>query len=118
MRDQRRARVAPAGHDTEHARREDAVPQLRDAQRRERRLVGGLHDERVACRERRAAFAGDEEQRMVESADARDHAQRLAQRVVQRALADRDRAALHLGDQPREIIHVVGADLDVVEHCG
>ena len=90
MRDQRRTGVATAGDDIEHAGRKYAVPQLGDAQRRQRRLVGGLDDQRVAGDQRRAALAGDEQQRMVERADARDHSQRLAQRVVERARADRE----------------------------
>mgnify|MGYP003694666175 CR=1 FL=1 len=39
MRDQRHARVAAAGHDVEHARRKDVVPELGDPQRRQRRLI-------------------------------------------------------------------------------
>ncbi len=116
VRDERGARVASAGHDVEDARWKHVVPQLGDAQRRERRLLRGLHDQRIARDERRAAFARGEEQRMIERADARDDAQRLAQRVVERAGADRDRVALDLGDEPGEIFHVAGADLDVETH--
>ena len=116
MRDQRDARVATAGDDVEHARRKNAVPELCDPQRRKRRLVGRLDDERVAGGERGAALACGEEQRMVEGADPADHAQRLAQRVVERAGADRNRAALDLGDESGEVLHVRGADLDVEAH--
>src|SRR5205807_4397838 len=58
----------------------------------------------------------DEEQRMIERADPRDDTQRLAHRVVEYAWADRDRRALHLGDESGEVVHVTRADLDVVEH--
>src|SRR5262249_18544281 len=58
---------------------------------------------------------GGEEGR-IERGDASYDAQRLAQRVVEGARADRDGGALYLGDQSGEILHVVGADFDVVEH--
>src|SRR6185436_17736157 len=53
---------------------------------------------------------------MIERADPADDAQRLAQRVVESAGADRDRAALDLGDEAGEVFHVRRADLDVEAH--
>jgi hypothetical protein len=79
-------------------------------------LVRGFDHERIAGGERRAAFTGGEQQRMVECADSPDDAERLAQRVVERARTDRNGVALDLGDQPGEIFHVPDADLDVVAH--
>jgi hypothetical protein len=72
MLDQRRARIASAVVDVEHARREDAVPQCGNAKRRQWRLVIRFHDQRVAGGKRRAALAGDEQQRMIERPDSRD----------------------------------------------
>ena len=53
---------------------------------------------------------------MIERADARNYAQWLAQRVVERARTDGNRGALDFGDEPGEILHVVGADADVEQH--
>jgi hypothetical protein len=116
MRDERHARVATTRDDVEHAGWKHAVPELGDAQRRQRRLIRRLDDERVAGGERRAALARREEQRMIERADPADHPERLAQRVVEGAGADRDRAALDLGDEAGKVFHVGRADLDVEAH--
>ena len=47
-------RHAVAGHDLEHARREDLLRELDEAQRGQRRLLGRLDDLDVAGGERRA----------------------------------------------------------------
>ena len=113
---ERRAGIASAGDDVEHARREHAIPQLRDAQRRQWRLLGRLDDQRIARGKRGGRLAGDEQQRMIERADPRDDAERLTNRVVEHAGRDRNRRPFDFGDEPGKVIHVGRADIDVVAH--
>ena len=55
-RGERGADLLAAGHDVEHAGRQDAVDQFGKPQRRQRRLLRRLHHHGVAGRERRAAL--------------------------------------------------------------
>ncbi len=71
-----------AVHDLEHARRQAGLEeQLGQPHRHRRVALGGLEDERVAARQRGAGLPQRDHRREVERGDARDHAERLAQRV-------------------------------------
>ncbi len=118
MRRQCGAALASARKHGEYAGRKERSDKLRESQRGKRRLLGRLDDESVAGGERRPGAHRGEQQWMVERVDARDHAQRLAQRVVQHAGAHRDRAASDFADQAGEVFHAGGADSRVVYHLG
>ena len=79
---ERRARFVPvAGDDVERAVRQAGFRrQFRDAQQRQARVLGRLHDARVAGRERRADAAPENLQRIVPRHDMARHAVRLADR--------------------------------------
>jgi hypothetical protein len=110
---QRRAGVAEAGDDVEHARRQPRLHrQLTEQQRRERRLLGRLEDDRAPRRERWGHLPRGHQQREVPRNDLRGHPDRLPQgepevgvRVVRR---DRQRAALDLGGPARHVVEHVG----------
>ena len=77
-----RPRLAVAGDDVDHARREARfLHQLAEPQRRQRRLLGRLEHDRAAGRQRRAELPRRHQQREVPRDDLADHADRLAQRV-------------------------------------
>ena len=118
MRGQRRARLPAAGHDVEHAGRQDAVDQFGQPQRRQRRLFRRLHHHGVAGGERRAGFAGAEHERMIERNDAADDAARLAHREIHHVRSHRDRRAFHLGDEAGVEFDLGGGDCRVAHHLG
>ena len=71
--------VAVAGDDVDHAGREAGLgDQVGEAQRGQRRLLGGLEDERAAGGQRRARSSGRHQQREVPRHDLRADADRLA----------------------------------------
>ena len=80
---ERRARgFAEAGDDVDDAVRNASFRnQFAEAQRRERRLLGGLEHDRAACGERRRKLPGRHHEREVPRDDLADHADRLAQRI-------------------------------------
>ena len=69
---------AVAGDHLQDARREDLLRELGEAQRRERRLLGGLEDLDVARRERGAQLPDDHHQRVVPGRDPGHDPERLA----------------------------------------
>ena len=103
------ARCSPAtrpgaGHDVDDAGRDARLDhQLGQPQRRERRQLGRLHDHAVAGGEGRAHLPAAEHQREVPGHDGADHAQRLAQHVVEEARLDGDDVALHLVGHAPEV---------------
>ena len=97
------ARRSVAGDDVERARREPGLErELRQPQRGERRVLGGLEHDAAAGRERRADLPHRHQQRKVPRDDRADDADRLAARVAEElVLAERrhrqlDRRALDL----------------------
>ena len=79
-------------HDLEHALGQSGLDeQLRQPDRHRRVALAGLEDEGIAARQRGAGLPQRDHRREVERRDARDHAERLAQRV------DVDAAARPLG---------------------
>ena len=104
-----RARCSPTvrpgpGHDVHDPGREARLDhQLGDAQGAQRGQLGGLHDHRVAGREGRAHLPAAEHEREVPRHDHPDHAQRLAQDVVQEPGLDRDDIALDLVGHTAEV---------------
>ncbi len=112
MRGKRCARLAPiAGDDVEDAFRKAGFQrQFGHADRGQRGVLGGLHDQRVAHGERRTRDAGEDLQRIVPGDDAGDDAVRLAQRQRGVAVEERDGVAVDL---------VAGAAVEfVVAHGG
>ena len=74
--------LAEAGDDVDDARREAGLhDQLAEAQRRERRLLGGLQHDGAAGGQRRRELPGRHQQREVPRDDLADDADRLAHRV-------------------------------------
>ena len=102
--------VAEARHDVHDAGREPGLgEQVRDLERRHRRVLRRLPDERVAGRERGRHLPGREHQRRVPRHYAHDHAERLLEREVEEAGAvDRDHAPLELVREPREVAEPLG----------
>ena len=102
---ERRARGrAVARHDIEHARRKPRfLHELRDLERGDRRLLGGLQHHRVAGGERRADLPRIEQDRRIPRQDRADHAHRLAPRIGERVGLERDLLALDLVGRAREI---------------
>ena len=85
---------AGAGDDAEPALRQPRLDQdLGQLQRRDRRLPGGLEDDRVAGGDRRPELVGDEVEREVEGADRADDAVGDAQHHAE--LAGARRGGLH-----------------------
>ena len=115
---QRGAGLAAARHDVEHARRQNIADQFGKPQRRQRRLFRRLHHHGVAGRQRRAAFAGAEHERMVERNDAADDAARLAHREIDHVRAHRDRRAFHFGHEAGVEFDLRRGDRGVAHHLG
>ena len=116
MRGQHGADLLAAGNDIEHARRQQAVAQFRETQRRERRLLRRFHHDGVAGGEGRRGFACAEHEGMVERNDTSDHAHRLAHREIHRIGPHRNGVALHLGDKAGEEIELRRRDHGVAHH--
>ena len=74
--------------------------ELRQANRRERRQLGGLEHDRVATGERRPELPGGDVEREVPGDDQPDDAERFPERHVD-AARDRDRLAVVLVDRAR-----------------
>ena len=119
VRGQRRARVAVAGDDVEHAvGQAGLLEQLAEAQRRERRLLGRLEDDRAAAGQRGPELPGRHQQREVPRDDLPDDADRLLEREGQVARPgwaqrERDRVALDLRRPARHVVEQVGGERDV-----
>ena len=89
--------------------------ELGHAHRGDRRLLGGLHDDRVAAGEGRAPFHGEHQEREVPGDDLADHADGLAERVGEEVAADGDRAALDFVGPAAVVFEEVRDALDVAE---
>jgi hypothetical protein len=119
VRRQRGAGVrAEAGDDVEHPGREarllDERPEL---ERRGRRLLGGLDDERAARRERGRELPAHQQHRGVPGRDRRHHADRLAHRVDEEVRAvGRDRLTVDLVRGPGEPVVIVGQSAQLALH--
>ena len=94
-----------AGDDVEDARRQPRLLEAaRELERRDRRVVGGLRDQRAAGRERRRDLPGQQHQRRVPRHDRPDDADGLVARVDQVvAPVGLDRVAVDLVGEPREV---------------
>ena len=96
--DERAADRVVAVDEVEHAGRQPGLDgQLGELRRRPRRLLGRLHDHRVAGDERAGGHVDREREREVERADHREHAVRAHHRDVVLALgqpAERDAVAV------------------------
>ncbi len=106
--DQRRPRLAVAGEHVYRALREAGLKrQLAEAKAGQRRLLGGLEDQRTAGRQGRGDLPHRHQQRKVPRDDLRAHAHRLAQRVDEQVAArGRDRLALDLRRPARVVAQV------------
>ena len=108
-------RVAVAGDHVEHAGGEDLGAELGQLQRRQRRRLGRLEDDRVAGRQRRPDLPHRHHQRVVPRGDLADHADRLApddRGVAAHVLAGR--TALEASRRPGEEAQVVDHERDLV----
>ncbi len=89
---------------------------LRQFQSGKRRHFARLKDHRVARCQRRRGFPQRNLNRVVPRADARDHTERLAARINERGVAQRDLLPLQRRDQTRVILQHVCAGDDI--HAG
>jgi hypothetical protein len=117
MAHQRRADLAIAGDDVDHAGREYAFAQFAEPEARQRRLFGALDDHGIAGGERSGGFLGAKPERVVERIDLGDDAERLSARQVEMTVALRERLALDLGDEARAIAQPVGGPDHVTAHA-
>ena len=110
--------VSPAAGDHVHdPGRQDALAQLPEAQARERSLIRGLHDHRVARGQRRRRLLGAEPEGMVEGVDLGHHTVGLAPGEVEVTREVGGCLALDLGDQTREEAQRVGRPVHVAHHA-
>ena len=115
----RARRLAHAVDDVDHAGREARFPgQLGDPKGRQRRLLGGLHHDRVAAGQGRAPLPGEHQQREVPGDDLADDADRLAQRVRKEVAANRDGPAFDLVGPARIVAQGVGDAAHVALRVG
>ena len=78
---------AGAVDDVQNPRRKPRFPaDFREVKSRHRRQLRGLGDDGVSCRQRGRDFPGKKIKRKVPGRDAADHAERHAERVIQRLL--------------------------------
>ncbi len=84
----------------------------------ERRVLGRLQHQRVAGGHRHRDLERAEHDRGVPRHDRADHADRLAARVAEDVLAERDGLALQLAGQAAEIAEDVGASLRLGPRLG
>ena len=88
---------AEARNDVEHAGREARLlDELGDLERRHRRLLGRLDDQRVAGRQSRTDLPRIEQDRRIPGQDGADHADRLPARIGQRVRLEGNLLALDL----------------------
>ena len=115
MRDEGAPRRGPEPrHDVQHAGRNARLErELSEAERRERRLLGGFENHRIPRSQRRRDLARCEKQRKIPRNDEPHDAERLPHRVVQVGTADRDRVAFELGCGAGEVIEDVDRKRDV-----
>ena len=112
MRRERSTRfLAQAGHDVEGAGRQAGLDRkLGDAHARDRRFFRGLQDAAVAGRERGRDRPPDHLRRVVPGDDVPGHAVRLAERVDEDLLPERDRVAVDGLDRARVEVEVACCD--------
>src|SRR3954463_6375357 len=99
--------IPGTGDDVEHALRQMARADLRERERRERRVRGGLQHDGVARDERGRDLPRRDEDRDVPWHDRGDDAERLAQGVREPVLSEGDRLALQLSAQATEVAEEV-----------
>src|SRR5215467_4438973 len=74
----------------------------------QRRVLGSLQHQRVAGTECRGDLEGCQQNRRIPGDDGPDHADRLAPRVAQHVLAERDRLSFELTGEAAEVADDVG----------
>ena len=90
---------------------------VRELERRDRRVVGGLDDERASRRQRGRELPGQEHQRRVPGHDRANHADGLMARVDQVvAPVGVDRVAVDLVGEPGEVAVPVGQGRGLARH--
>ena len=115
--DERRTGLPVAGDHVEHARRQPNLErQFAEAQRAQRRLLGGLEHDRAARRQRRRDLPGGHQQGKVPRHDLPAHADRFTARVaVHVGRGDGEHAALDLRRPAGEVADVRGRPAHVDE---
>ena len=109
---------AGALHDVQHTRGKAGLNRkCAESRRRARRDFRGFRNDRIAGRECRRDLPGEQIQRQVPRRDAGDHAERLAQGVVQRACVGRMRVARPLRDRRGEEAQVHDRARNVERAC-
>src|SRR4029453_5231944 len=90
------ALLAVAGDQIEDAWRQMAPADLRHSQQRERRVLGGLEHQRVACGHGHRHFERAKDHRSVPGDDRANDADRFTAGVAEHMLAEWNRLALEL----------------------
>ena len=103
--------LAVAGHDVEHALGQMLLADGREPQHAQRCVLGGLQHQRVAGAQGGRDLERAEDDRRIPGNDGADHADRLAPRVAQHVLAQRDGLALELAGEAAEVAQDVGCAL-------
>jgi len=100
--------LAVAGHDVEHALGQMLLADAGEPQHAERGVLGGLQHQRVAGAQRGRDLERAEHDRRIPRDDGANNADRLAPRVAQHVLAQRDGLALQLAGEAAEVADDVG----------
>ena len=118
--DQRTTRLrAEPRYNVDHSRRKNPVGDLHELQGRRRRVFRRLDHGGIAGRKQRSELPGKQKKRRVPGHDARAHAERLPQRVVEMAgFIDRDHRSFDLVAQPGIIVVPLGQIPALGAHLG
>ena len=108
--------VAHSGDHVDHARREDVDEIVDQGQDRQGGELARLQHDGVARDQRRRYLRDGEHERMVEGDDASGHSERLAQRVVQSIVSDRNRLASGHQGKAGEVPHLGSRDANIIAH--
>jgi hypothetical protein len=101
--------IAAAENDVDDALRQDVGEQLGHLQRRQRRLFGGLEDDRIAAGNRRRQLPGHHHQRVVPRRDRADDADGIA--ADHRGVARQ----IFAGDRPCIVAHGAGEEAVAID---
>ena len=100
-----------AGHDVQHAFRQMVLADACEPQNAQRGVLGGLEYQRVPGAKCGRNLERRENDRRIPGNDGADHADRLAPRVAEHVLAQRNRLALELAGKATEVAQDVGRTL-------
>ena len=118
LRERPAAFLAQAGQHVQHAGRQEFLADFGHQQHAERRILGRLHHQRVAGAQSGRDLQRAQQHRRVPRDDGADDAERLAARVAQHVLAERNGLAFQLAAKPAEIAEDIGGHLGLRPRLG